>query len=330
MESFNISDNSNSTDKTVVSESIVPPILQYFFGVSGNLIAMILLCRSSGRHKWKPFYRLVGCLAITDFCGIALVYPAVMVRYISGFTFDFPKELCEFVSFWFSFSFLSSALIVSAMSFDRFLAVSFPLLYRVSKVKRTNLILIVIWLFSACISSLNLVGVGSVKNFYPGSWCFLDFASKGKLERINTFIYSITGLLILLTTIFLNIAVVFSVRRRPKFSDSDRKRRRNEIFIIVFLFLIVTLFSICWIPFMVRMLINASSSDPKNGPEELLAVRMTISNAIVDPWIYIILRKENLKKILALVQRFRKKENLPTVFFTSESNFTRTDNVSNL
>lgn len=82
--------------------------------------------------------------------------------------------------------------------------------------------------------------------------------------------------------------------------------------------------------FKVRMLINASSSDPKNGPEELLAVRMTISNAIVDPWIYIILRKENLKKILALVQRFRKKENLPTVFFTSESNSTRTDDVSNL
>lgn len=267
---------------------------------------------------------------MTDFCGIALVYPAVMVRYISGFTFDFPKELCGFVSFWFSFSFLSSALIVSAMSFDRFLAVTFPILYRVSKVKRTNIILVVIWIFSACISSLNLVGVGSVKNFYPGSWCFLDFANKGKLERINTYIYSMTGFFILLTTIFLNIAVVFSVTRRPNFSDSDRRRKRKDIFIIVFLFLIVTLFSICWIPLMVRMLINASSSDPKNGPEELLAVRMTISNAIVDPWIYIILRRENLRKILALVQRFRKKENLQTVFFTSESNSTRTEDVSSL
>lgn len=69
----------------------------------------------------------------------------------------------------------------------------------------------------------------------------------------------------------------------------------------------------------VRMLINASSSDPKNGPEELLAVRMTISNAIVDPWIYIILRKENLLNISKLVQRVRKSGYLPTVCFTRES-----------
>ncbi|XP_065936068.1 prostaglandin E2 receptor EP4 subtype [Magallana gigas] len=311
--------NSNSTDETVVSESIVPPSLQYLFGVSGNLIAIILLYRSSGRHKWKPFYRLVGALAITDFCGIALVYPAVMVRYISGFTYDFPKELCGFVSFWFSFSFLSSAFIVSAMSFDRFLAVTFPIFYRKSQVKRTNIILVVIWIFVACISSLNLVGVGSVKNFYPGSWCFLDFANNGTLERINTYIYSITGLLVLSTTVVFNIAVVYAVKRKPKRSASDIKRKRNEIFIIVFLFSIVTLFSICWVPLMVRMLINASSSDPKNGPEELLAVRMTISNAIVDPWIYIILRKENLIKISKLVQRVRKSGRLPILCSTKES-----------
>lgn len=244
--------NSNFTDEPVVFESIVPPSLQYGFGVFGNLIAIILLFRSSGQHKWKPFYRLVGGLAITDFCGIALVYPAVMIRYISGFTFDFPKELCGFVSFCFSFSFLSSALIVSAMSFDRFLAVTCPILYRESQVKRTNVILIVIWIFSTCISSLNLVGIGSVKNFYPGSWCFLDFANKGKLERINTYIYSITGFLILSTTVFLNIAVVYSVNRKPKFLTSDKRKKRNDIFIIVFLFSIVTVFSICWVPLMVR------------------------------------------------------------------------------
>ncbi|XP_052712498.1 prostaglandin E2 receptor EP4 subtype-like [Crassostrea angulata] len=208
----NMFNNSNFTDEPVVFESIVPPSLQYGFGVFGNLIAIILLFRSSGQHKWKPFYRLVGGLAITDFCGIALVYPAVMIRYISGFTFDFPKELCGFVSFCFSFSFLSSALIVSAMSFDRFLAVTCPILYRESQV---------------------------------------------------------------------------------------------------------------------RMLINASASDPKNGPDELLAVRMTISNAIVDPWIYIILRKENLVKMSKLFQRVRNSDHLPTIFITRESKATRACGVSN-
>jgi hypothetical protein len=71
------------------------------------------------------------------------------------------------------------------------------------------------------------------------------------------------------------------------------------------------------------MLMNASSSDPKNGPEELLAVRMTISNAIVDPWIYIILRKENLNKAVRLIRRIRRRKQLPEVFTTEESKHVR-------
>jgi hypothetical protein len=71
------------------------------------------------------------------------------------------------------------------------------------------------------------------------------------------------------------------------------------------------------------MLLNASSSDPKNGPEELLAVRMTISNAIIDPWIYIILRKENLDQIVRLIRRIRSRKQLPEVYTTEESKSVR-------
>ena len=78
------------------------------------------------------------------------------------------------------------------------------------------------------------------------------------------------------------------------------------------------------------MLINASASNPENGPGELLAVRMTISNAIVDPWIYIILRKENLVKISKLIQRVRKSKHMPAIFTTKESNATGACAVSNL
>ncbi|XP_061180247.1 prostaglandin E2 receptor EP4 subtype-like [Saccostrea echinata] len=311
--------NSNTTAEETESESILPPSLQYAFGFFGNVMAIFFLCRSAGEHKWKPFYRLVCGLAITDFCGIALVYPAIMARYISGFTFEFPKQLCEYCSFWFCFSFMSSALIVSAMSFDRFLAVRFPIWYRNSQETRANTMLLVIWAFTATVSSLNLIGIGSVKNFYPGSWCFIDFANKGLLERVNTYIYSIIGFIILLITVILNVAVAHSVCRKPVSTTVDNKRKRNDIYIIIFLFSVVTLFSICWVPLMVRMLMNASARNPKNGPEELLAVRLTINNSIVDPWIYIILRRENLVKIASLVRRFNSRNHRQTNIFTVES-----------
>ncbi|XP_061198229.1 prostaglandin E2 receptor EP4 subtype-like [Saccostrea echinata] len=316
---MNFSQNVNYTLQRKISESIVPPVLQCLFGILGNLIAIVLLCVSSRRHRWRPFHRFVCGLAVTDLCGIVFVYPAVIVRYASGFTYDYPKELCEFISFVFSFSFMSSALIVSGMSFDRFLAIVYPHIYKHSPNTRANAILFSIWLFTAIISSLNLMGLGSVKNFYPGSWCFIDFASSDFLDRLNTYIYSVVGLIVMAVTSFLNIAVVVSICRRPRVSSDMRKGRRNEIFVISFLFSIVTLFSICWIPLMVRMLINASASNPKNGPEELLAVRMTITNAIIDPWIYIILRKENLVKMSHLQERLNNCLRLRTVYITTES-----------
>ncbi|XP_062600091.1 prostaglandin E2 receptor EP4 subtype-like [Saccostrea cucullata] len=323
--------HSNTTEETI-SESIIPPTLQYLFGVLGNIMAIFLLCKTSSKHKWKPFYRLVCCLAITDFCEIGFVYPAVMIRYISKFTFIFPKQLCEYCSFWFSFCFMSSALIVTAMSLDRFIAVRFPISYQASQRKRINILLAVIWVLSGTVSSLNLMGVGSVKNFYPGSWCFIDFANNGQMERVNTFVYSIIGFAILSSTVVLNVAVVCSICRKPRFTTSNRsKKKKGDVFIVVFLFAIVTLFSICWVPLMVRMLINASTGNSKNGPDELLAVRMTVSNAIVDPWVYIILRKENLVKISNWHQKVRSHCSKPTpeIYIMKENLVTGTRNIGN-
>lgn len=41
------------------------------------------------------------------------------------------------------------------------------------------------------------------------------------------------------------------------------------------------------------MLKSASSANPKDGKNELLAVRMALINSIVNPWLYIMLRREN-------------------------------------
>lgn len=110
-------------NQTKVWESAVPPALQFAFGVVGNLIALGVLVKSAKYHKWKPFYRLVGGLALTDGGGILLVYPTVMVMYATDFTYDYPETLYNYSSFIFSLLFTSSAMIVCAMSFDRFMAI---------------------------------------------------------------------------------------------------------------------------------------------------------------------------------------------------------------
>ena len=183
------------------------------------------------------------------------MYPTVMVRYATDFTYDFPKSLCNYICFIYTFTFISSAMIVCAMSFDRFLAILFPFRYNTAgKERRTNIMLMVIWIIGFVISCLPLIGLGSCSNYYPGSWCFLNFVGTTTLDQINSYIYSLFGFAILLTTITLNAIVIVTVCRgmNSDIRQTTRHRNKNDVFIVIFLMIIVTGFGVCWTPLMVR------------------------------------------------------------------------------
>ncbi|XP_048758823.1 prostaglandin E2 receptor EP4 subtype-like [Ostrea edulis] len=296
---------SNITIEPIIWESTAPPALQFALGVGGNLIALIALVTSRKRHKWKPFYRLVAGLALTDGGGILLVYPTVMIRYASDFTYEFSKPLCHYSSFVFTFMLISSAMIVCAMSFDRFMAILYPFKYNFfGKKHRANLTLVVIWLLGTLISSLHLMGLGSSFKYYPGSWCFLNFIGISILDRVNSYIYSLFGLLILCTIFSFNILVIVSLCRNLRRDKIILKsqRRKSDIFNVCLLLVIVSVFTICWTPLMFTILGHAALWISGNGSRELLVVRFGITNSIIDPWIYILLRKENF---IALQKRFK-------------------------
>lgn len=294
---------SNTTKDTAKLESTIPPVLQFLFGVTGNIIAFIVLFSSRKKHKWKPFYRLVAGLALTDGGGISLIYPTVLVRYASNFTYDFPKPLCNYSSFMFIFLLTSSAMIVCAMSFDRFMAILYPLRYNTGRKKyRANITLALIWITAAFVSSLPLMGLGSNILYYPGSWCFLNFVGTSTVDRINSFIYSLLGLMILFSTIFFNGSVVFSLcKNQIKNKVSPKTRKRSDIFNAIFLLVLVSVFAACWAPLMVVIFGNATKLIFEDDSVDLLAVRLSITNSIVDPWIYILLRREHL---IAITRKF--------------------------
>jgi hypothetical protein len=246
-----------------ISESIVPPILQGSFGILGNFLALFLLFRHSKVHLWGAFYKYVFALAVTDVNGLICHYPVAIARYATDFEFDFPKEYCYFDVFLFSFSFLSSAMIVCAMSCDRLFAIKYPIIYR-SGNHKTKRILITIWIFSALVASFPLLGFGSVQMYYPGTWCFINFASRRSLDRINTYVYSSLCLLILFITAITNTAVIHSICQhdRTKIISSSglerRKRKNGETYIVTLMLSIVVLFSVCWIPLMVGTCVAAA------------------------------------------------------------------------
>ena len=240
----------NVTDK---EESLVPPFLQCFSGLLGNILALIILIRSSKRHKWKPFYRLVCALALTDAIVSVFVYPVVLKTYVTNFEYCFTNFECYYVSFLYSFSWFGSALLVTSMSLDRFLAIVFPFYYnQTSKYIRANTLILSSWILCALICMLPVTGIGNVKMFYADTWCFIDFTDTTNTGSIIvTYMYACLGLLVFAVTVVMNVVVIVTMIRRivaNRKSIASQRRLKSDIYIVVFLVLIVVVFSICWVP----------------------------------------------------------------------------------
>ncbi|KAK3088915.1 hypothetical protein FSP39_025391 [Pinctada imbricata] len=92
----------------------------------------------------------------------------------------------------------------------------------------------------------------------------------------------------------------------------SQKRIKSDIYVISFLLAIVTVFSVCWMPLMTFIIKIINHPNPKTGKEGLLVIRLAISNSNIDPWIYIVLRKENLEFVERLFKRYVMRSEKPS------------------
>ncbi|XP_048764533.2 prostaglandin E2 receptor EP4 subtype-like [Ostrea edulis] len=293
-----------TTDSNNPAEMNAAPVLLLFVvGVGGNIIALTVLLLTAKSHNWKPFYRFVFGLAITDGGGLLLSLPVSLSIYASEFQRELSPALCGYQMFMIMFTLMSSAMIVCGMSFDRFFATFYPFQYnRPYKQIRTNIVLTVIWGLSALISSLPLFGLGSSRKFYRG--CFMNFIETTiELNRIDAIIYASIGVIIVMATWAFNIAVIgYFIYKR--YTGESTWSGWKDMHVIIFLLTVVVLFTLCWLPFMVNILQHANFALPETaGKTELLLTRLSITNSVVDPWIYIILRREIYSSLMACVRR---------------------------
>ncbi|XP_061166459.1 thromboxane A2 receptor-like [Saccostrea echinata] len=160
--------------------------------------------------------------------------------------------------------------------------------------------LVSVWAFSAIFSCLHLLGFGTNFNFYPGTWCFLNYLGKSVLDRASAFVFAIFGILVILVIVISNCVVIVTLCR-TKLSRSTR----SQVSIAVYFVVLVTLFLVCTAPVMITMLSFAAQWTTEKDPKDNTAVALAVTNAIFDSWIYILLRKETLTRIRIQITKLR-------------------------
>ncbi|XP_021362598.1 prostaglandin E2 receptor EP4 subtype-like [Mizuhopecten yessoensis] len=250
---------SNSTSVLSAEESQTPwpSIIMFATGVTGNVLALIVLIKSPNEQRRSVFYRLVGVLALTDLLGICATSPVPFMVYGNQIRLKERPQICNYSSFMMIFFGFATVFVVAVMGVERYLALMHPFLYSekvtTSKVTQT---LIGFFVAALILGSLPLLGLGSNIVHYPGTWCFFNFNGDTIEDSIYAFLYSCVGILMILMLLFTNVIVtclLVKMRRSsalPHYS-SNRGPPEQELQMIVFLSGITFTFVACWSPLMV-------------------------------------------------------------------------------
>ncbi|TDH08744.1 hypothetical protein EPR50_G00100490 [Perca flavescens] len=323
MESPNLTHGSVSMNDTLVQNSqttsvetaIALPIFMFAGGAIGNLIAIIVLSVSIQERKSSAFYTLVCGLAVTDLLGTCLASPLTIANYLDPNVLK-DHHVCEFHSFLLLFFGLTGLSIICAMAAERYLAICCPYTYQRWGVDRrfAQKFLFFIYISHIFFCCLPMMGMSVSKLQKSGTWCFIDWWTQHNnkpLAAAYSVLYGAVSLLLILGTIVLNLAVcgaLLLMRQRTvrrtvtRSSVRDRWRALSSAAETQMIAVLVTTSAVvlaCSAPLVVRVFANCFML--KNDPKaDLAAIRIASVNPILDPWIYILLRRSLFRRLLSL------------------------------
>ncbi|XP_030630553.1 prostaglandin E receptor 4 (subtype EP4) a [Chanos chanos] len=309
----------NSTALPKIAPTI--PSIMFIFGVTGNLIAIVVLCKSRKEQKETTFYTLVCGLAVTDLLGTVLASPVTIATYVKGSWPD-GDPLCQYFGFVLLFFSLAGLSIICAMSIERYIAINHAYFYNdyIDR-KLAGLTLFAIYVSNILFCALPSMGFGEVKMQYPQTWCFIDWRSNVSTHAAFSYMYAGFSSILVLITVICNVLVFGAlirmhrrfIRRMSLGTDqgmgTDPGRHRSfrrlvgvEIQMFVLLIATSIVILICSIPLVVQVFVNqlykTEVEKRLDKNPDLLAVRMASINPILDPWIYILMRKAVLLKVI--------------------------------
>ncbi|KAM6931470.1 prostaglandin E receptor 4 (subtype EP4) a [Xenentodon cancila] len=315
-------------NQSMTGRTMVPtiPSIMFIFGVVGNVIAIVVLCKSRREQKETTFYTLVCGLAVTDLLGTLLASPVTIATYVKG---SWPGEdpLCQYFGFTMLFFSLAGLSIICAMSVERYIAINHAYFYNdYVDQKLAGFTLVAIYVSNALFCALPIVGFGQVKKQYPQTWCFLEWRSNKSSDAAYSYMYAGSSSLLILATVICNVLVCVAlirmhrrfVRRMSLGTDLGRNvdpRRRGrsfgrlagaEIQMVILLIGTSVVVLICSIPLVARVFLNQLYKTPvelrlEKNPD-LQAIRFASFNPILDPWIYILLRKAVFLKLIEKIK----------------------------
>ncbi|XP_071388503.1 prostaglandin E receptor 1c (subtype EP1) [Centroberyx affinis] len=325
----------SSTSLPIRSSGLGMSCFTMTFGAISNITALGILAKSRVRFRRQakaPFLLLAGALLLADLGGH--VIPGAFAMYVhmdhsqrynvTMQAIEPAKTFCQIFGASMVFFGLCPLLLGCAMAVERCVGITQPLLHTatitVTLVRRVVLLLSSLALLLA---ALPLFAVGTYAPQFPGTWCFLPLHGPRSTADTNLALaFSCLGLTALTLSLLCNITSGLALlqarvsSQKPKSvawchrhassssSSSSSSFCSLDVEMMAQLAVITVVSCVCWSPFLIHILVSvtqfyqrSSASVPQPGGLTLLGLRMASWNQILDPWVYILLRRAVLYRV---------------------------------
>ncbi|XP_040045811.2 prostaglandin E receptor 1c (subtype EP1) [Gasterosteus aculeatus] len=291
--------------------SLVVPCFTMTFGAISNLTALGILAKSRvqfHRRSKAPFLLLTVALLLADLAGHVILGAFTLAQ-----REKIEDNFCQIFGASMVFFGLCPLLLGCAMAVERCVAITQPFFHSAMVTLRH------MWRVVLLLSSLALVlavlplfAGGTYTPQSPKTWCFLRIRDPQSPADTNLALaFSVLGLSALTFSLLCNtVSALALLQARLKYRHVDaepsvRSLRRAsstssssgcslDVEMLAQLAGVTVVSCVCWSPFLIHILtmqFSQRSSTHENDDFILLGVRMASWNQILDPWIYILLRK---------------------------------------
>ncbi|XP_069380673.1 prostaglandin E receptor 1c (subtype EP1) isoform X2 [Paralichthys olivaceus] len=317
-----------STWPPITSSGIGMSCFTMTFGAISNLTALGILARSRVRFRRQskaPFLLLTVCLLAADLGGH--VIPGAFALYLHlnqqyKMQATRPTTFCQVFGASMVFFGLCPLLFGGAMAVERCMAITQPFFHAaVITVTHVRRVVLFLSFLALILAVLPFFAIGTYTPQSPGTWCFLPiqrFQSKPDTYLASTF--SCLGLTALTLSLLCNIlsgVALLQARIKPCNTNAKSKARCThrpssastsasfcslDVEMMAQLAVLTVVSCVCWSPFLVHILVRQINQRPRTLDNDqdgftLLSLRMASWNQILDPWVYILLRRVVLLRV---------------------------------
>ncbi|XP_028301096.1 prostaglandin F2-alpha receptor [Gouania willdenowi] len=295
-----------STASTTCSQSVSASVVSMSVGIFSNSLALFILIKSYNRIRIKSkasFLLFASSLVITDLLGHLI--NGSLVIFVYSFQkkwedFDPHRIVCTLFGVCMVFFGLSPLFLGGVMAVERCIGVTRPIFHSTTLASHhMKRLLALIWLFAALVAMLPVLLWRPYKVQSSRSWCFFHMDKpKDWLDMLLPLLFSLLGLLALLLSIVGNTLTLSALLQARLQRKHHCRGTSYHIEMICQLLAIMLVSCVCWGPLLIRIIIVSTRATEEPGSLSLLTViRMATWNQILDPWVYILLRKAVLRKI---------------------------------